>query len=1012
VPYRVEYKRTADSTWTLFSAALSQANFPITIPGLVASTQYDVRCLAQDLSGNVSTYSAVTQASTAVAADVTAPTAPTITTTQTGSASASVALTTASTDIGGSGVATYAVEYKRNVDSTYTVAAAAITAAQFPYSLTGLAPSTLYDTRARATDVAGNVGAYSAVSQATTQASALLPPTGSFFRLINVDQTANPWKSSTTTSDTKHVPLIWHPVKRRVYTGGGDTDDAAGFAGQPASGQTSNTNESPPRSYVVSSGYRKDIYSIDPTPSAAASVPYRLEHPYWPRNLGSNVREARPTLDCQDSWVWDTLRSKLWYMQSHIRGVGDVSEYRKYGFNDPWAFGDLWPADNTEPAGIYSFTPGLSGSPGGWILESPNALVCKTPQPVTPTYNGGRLEIADYDERIPYFDYDGDHDRIVTFGANGNGVIGFFSLNPATFAWEWRRLGTSFSYCQCNSQLAYLNGWLYGVARVRTPARESRLVAFNMANCLALANGASIPNNSTYFQSWLLPFSLSPNAEWEISGGDNAKYPEHAGVVAIEGNIVICASYDGLVDSEGTKLAVFVPSNGQFYRSEAAPDSTMMGNAWCALPETNELLFTHGTFGYNDHTLVAYQTSHLGPLSLSTFNAAEGTDPIVNGDSGGLAYWTSAGRTSDGKLIFYGAGTHSGNIDNGVREWNPNVGGASVYVKPSNNSTCDVTQYNNHAWFFSEQANMIVVPSQGIYDRTLGQWVAGGIAPCGSGYRTKVSIGTGANAILYADPSVDFNGTTYDYINGGSTLYNAHTAWSPELDCGIYIGGTPGTASGVVPNIHLIVPSNSGVNATAVSQGNRWTIFRRGMPATVSGVQPYKGRARDACCILGEYVYWVGGDDPDLSPGGPTNHFFRMKITPHLTSKTVSLTGTGAGAIERLTNCPIAFTFGLMMPEPYLNALLLITSLGIYAWDATYQQWTNVTPATYNSALFDNKGMPFGCFGKYIDKTGSTTHRRFYWRPGYNQIASGQFWDDVPIVAKYKNIMSLKLKRN
>lgn len=64
MPYQLEYKRSVDSTWTVFSSTLTAALFPVTIPGLASGTQYDVRCLARDQSGNVSAYSSVSQTTT------------------------------------------------------------------------------------------------------------------------------------------------------------------------------------------------------------------------------------------------------------------------------------------------------------------------------------------------------------------------------------------------------------------------------------------------------------------------------------------------------------------------------------------------------------------------------------------------------------------------------------------------------------------------------------------------------------------------------------------------------------------------------------------------------------------------------------------------------------------------------------------------------------------------------------------------------------------------------------
>lgn len=80
MPYELEYKRTVDSTWTVYSTALQAANFPVSISGLVAGTQYDVRCRARDLSGNAGAYSTITQAATA--SGIVWATVPTITFTQ------------------------------------------------------------------------------------------------------------------------------------------------------------------------------------------------------------------------------------------------------------------------------------------------------------------------------------------------------------------------------------------------------------------------------------------------------------------------------------------------------------------------------------------------------------------------------------------------------------------------------------------------------------------------------------------------------------------------------------------------------------------------------------------------------------------------------------------------------------------------------------------------------------------------------------------------------------------
>ena len=143
--------------------------------GLSEYTQYSYAVAAFDAAGNESIQSSVITPRTL---DSTAPTAPAITATATGQTTLSVALTTASTDAH-SGVSTYRLEYKRNVDSTWTLDSASLTSSSFPRTISGLTASTLYDTRCRATDVSGNVGGFSATSQATTSAGSSTNPIAS-----------------------------------------------------------------------------------------------------------------------------------------------------------------------------------------------------------------------------------------------------------------------------------------------------------------------------------------------------------------------------------------------------------------------------------------------------------------------------------------------------------------------------------------------------------------------------------------------------------------------------------------------------------------------------------------------------------------------------------------------------------------------------------------------------------------------------------------------------------------
>ena len=111
--------------------------------------------------------------------DATAPTVPVFSATATGQNSASVALTTPATDVGGLGVASYRVEYKRAVDATWTLLAAAATPGQFPLAIpSGLIAGTSYQVRGNAADAASppNVSAFSAIAPFTTQAASDTTP--------------------------------------------------------------------------------------------------------------------------------------------------------------------------------------------------------------------------------------------------------------------------------------------------------------------------------------------------------------------------------------------------------------------------------------------------------------------------------------------------------------------------------------------------------------------------------------------------------------------------------------------------------------------------------------------------------------------------------------------------------------------------------------------------------------------------------------------------------------------
>jgi len=134
--------------------------------GLAASTAYRYRVRAFDAAGNVSANSSVVNATTQAVPDNTPPSAP--------SALSATASSTTQINLGwvaatdNVGVTGYMVERCQGAGCSNFVQIAAPTATSF--NDTGLTASTSYSYRVRATDAAGNIGAYSNIATASTQA--------------------------------------------------------------------------------------------------------------------------------------------------------------------------------------------------------------------------------------------------------------------------------------------------------------------------------------------------------------------------------------------------------------------------------------------------------------------------------------------------------------------------------------------------------------------------------------------------------------------------------------------------------------------------------------------------------------------------------------------------------------------------------------------------------------------------------------------------------------------------
>ena len=377
-----------------------------------------------------------------------------------------------------------------------------------------------------------------------------------------------------------------------------------------------------------------------------------------------------------------------------------------------------------------------------------------------------------------------------------------------------------------------------------------------------------------------------------------------------------------------------------------------------------------------------------------------------------LMFWESAYTTADGRIVDAWYSDHQPDSNNGVRAFDPlgspkvvelatqqtyNTGGniGAVYGYPS--------PYDNTHYYYNAQRNSLVWPGPDTGfefsfasntwvrawrgEQQGASWVTSGTAlhdgqPLGQTHG-EVTLGTNTNAIARPIGTLASDAD----LRIATTSQNPHQTYSAAYDCAIRIGGGQGGAgrNDQIGQMYITVPSGP---FGTFSQP--YVTFLKTMPATVGGAQPYKKNGRDGCCTLGEYVYWVGGEDfPTEGNPVPRPHFFRMKFTEHLTSDSVSLT-TGAGAIERLTDAPCAGSnLMLLRADPVNNALVLWArdNPSIHVYDVTNSAWVNSSVLSalntaYTAEYLSAADTPAGCMGDFIGVRSGTTLNTVYWRPG------------------------------
>lgn len=426
----------------------------------------------------------------------------------------------------------------------------------------------------------------------------------------------------------------------------------------------------------------------------------------------------------------------------------------------------------------------------------------------------------------------------------------------------------------------------------------------------------------------------------------------------------------------------------------------------------------------NGAALFAQQQT-IGPAQTGTFSilytANEGT--VNNGQRYGTADVTrgpvayeSAYSTKDGKIIEAFDGNHE-TIDpelgvvksNRVGEFDPATG-VMTEVFPSNWGANGVDGYDNLIYTYFDRIDSLVVFNNGVYDRTITnvngsawKYTSQGLPPAGRPPMYTETVG--ATAFAYFNPS-QFRAGFNEHI----AYFNAHCAYSKELDTAVIIGGA--SSGGPIDpgkiRLSIFVPSGI-INPSIVAP---YSVIYRGVSSAegegkASGRWAFFDEGRAGCCFLGNYVYWIGGEDPDIgtNPAGVKQRdLFRADVARIVYSSDPM---TEPFVPEYLGLAPgNAFFKGALVADRYSNTLKLWHSGGVFLYDVTNNSWQTITTqlteynSTFGGSFYD---FPHAAF---IDTRNGVVKRKTYWWGGWT---TGDFTNfDI----KYSQVRSVKVTRN
>jgi chitodextrinase len=338
--------------------------------GLTASTSYSYRVRATDSAGNLGGFSNTASATTQAPPDTTPPTAPTLGASASSSTQIDLSWTAATDNVGVTG---YLVE--RCQGAGCSSFAQITTTAATTFSDTGRTPSTSYSYRVRATDAAGNLGAFSSTATATTPAPPDTTPPSAPSSLTATAPSSNQIDLSFTAA-TDNVGVTSYLVERCQGAG------CSSFAQIGTTGATSFTDSG--LTTAVSYSYRVRATdaagNLGAFSNTATATPPDTTAPTAPASLTATASSSS-----QVDLAWSAATDNIGvtsYLVERCQGAA-CSSFAQIGSTGTTAFSDT----GRTPSTSYSYRVRATDAAGnlGGFSNSATASTPAAPDTTPPT---------------------------------------------------------------------------------------------------------------------------------------------------------------------------------------------------------------------------------------------------------------------------------------------------------------------------------------------------------------------------------------------------------------------------------------------------------------------------------------------------------------------------------------------------------------------------------------------------------------------------------------------------